>query len=484
MSGQITFGGLASGLDSNAIIQALVQAEQIPIKALQGQKSTTQGKLSLLGDLSGMLDSLRDKADSLSSAAGFVANTVVPSEEGIATFTATGGALDGSYSLEVLQLARASRYELTPQSSPDADLNGVDISFDIGPADGTPDYSVSLNPGSSSLNDVAAAINDQLGDVARATVINTGTSSSPSYSLVLESTDTGLDNAITNLTVENGNLDFDVEQSLSTAQNAQVKLNDLTIERSSNEFGDVIDGISFTVESTTAVDTPITFNVGVDDEKVIERLTEFVDAYNEVMDFINGQSSYSEEGGASGPLFGDPALRSIRTTLSNTLFDSSLVDATSAFGSLGLVGIDVGVDGRLTIDESEVSEKLAADPEAFADFFTDSDGFDNGGAANGTSAFYTDTTADTGLFARIQQNLDRLLDDQTGPNGEALKGLISARQETLQSNIDDIDDRIESLEFRLEGFEQQLITQFAALEETMSSLNAQQGFLGSLNSGQ
>jgi hypothetical protein len=293
MSGQITFGGLASGLDSNAIIQALVQAEQIPIKALQGQKSTTQGKLSLLGDLSGMLDSLRDKADSLSSAAGFVANTVVPSEEGIATFTATGGALDGSYSLEVLQLARASRYELTPQSSPDADLNGVDISFDIGPADGAPDYSVSLNPGSSSLNDVAAAINDQLGDVARATVINTGTSSSPSYSLVLESTDTGLDNAITNLTVENGNLDFDVEQSLSTAQNAQVKLNDLTIERSSNEFGDVIDGISFTVESTTAVDTPITFNVGVDDEKVIERLTEFVDAYNEVMDFINGQSSYS-----------------------------------------------------------------------------------------------------------------------------------------------------------------------------------------------
>ncbi|MHC4893984.1 MAG: flagellar filament capping protein FliD [Planctomycetota bacterium] len=84
----------------------------------------------------------------------------------------------------------------------------------------------------------------------------------------------------------------------------------------------------------------------------------------------------------------------------------------------------------------------------------------------------------------MQQNLDRLLDDQTGPNGEALKGLISARQETLQSNIDDIDDRIESLEFRLEGFEQQLITQFAALEETMSSLNAQQGFLGSLNSGQ
>lgn len=481
MSGPIQFGGLASGIDSNAIIAALLKAEQIPINNLQAQKTVEQGKKSLLSDLSGLIDSLKAKADELSSSSGFLANTVTPSQEGIATFNPSGGALDGSYTLEVLQLARASRYELTAQADPNADLNGVEISFDIGTGAGAQSYTLDLDPGSSSLNEVAEAINEQLGDVARATVINTGTGSSPSYTLVLESADTGLDAAINNLSVSNGNLDFDVEQTLSTAQNAQIVLNDLTIERSTNEFSDVVQGLSFTVEATTEVDSPITFNVGVDDEAVLERLGEFVDAYNEVMDFINGQSDYSEENGAGGPLFGDPALRSIRSTLSGSLFDSSIVDANSAFGSLGLLGLDIGVDGRLSIDKDEVSAKLAEDPEAFADFFTDLDGFDNGGAAEGTAAFYQDTTTDTGLFSKMVKRLDQLLDDQTGPNGEKLSGLLKARQDTLQANMDRLDDRIEALEFRLEGYETQLIAQFAALEETIGGLNAQQSFLGSLS---
>jgi flagellar capping protein FliD len=47
--------------------------------------------------------------------------------------------------------------------------------------------------------------------------------------------------------------------------------------------------------------------------------------------------------------------------------------------------------------------------------------------------------------------------------------------------MDRLDDRIEALEFRLEGYETQLIAQFAALEETIGGLNAQQSFLGSLS---
>lgn len=485
MTGPIQFGGLASGLDSNAIISALLQAEQVPIQLLQTQKSETQQRLTLFGQLDGLLTSLRSTADSLSSSSGFLANTVVPSQEGIASFDASGGALAGSYELEVLQLAQASRFEFTAQTDPDADLGGVEISFQIGSGLDAPSYAIDLDPGASSLNDVAAAINEQLADVARATVINTGTASSPSYSLVLESADTGLDNAITNLSVTSGATvpGFDVEQTLSTAQNAIIRLNDLQIQRSTNEFGDVIQGLSFTVESTTEVDQPITFNVGTDNEAIKESLQEFVDAYNKVMDFINAQSDYSEEDGAGGPLFGDPALRSIRSALSGSLFDPSLVDSTSAFGSLGLVGIDVGVDGRLSIDDAELSAKLAQDPDAFADFFTDLDGFDNAGAAEGTAGFYADTTADTGLFSKIVKNLDRLLDDQSSAGGEKLSGLISARQATLQSNIDQIDDRIEDLEFRLEGFELQLINQFAALEETIGGLNAQSSFLSSFNIG-
>ncbi|MEO0651498.1 MAG: flagellar filament capping protein FliD, partial [Planctomycetota bacterium] len=349
MSGPISFGGLASGLDTTAIISALVQAERIPIQQLESQRAQEQSKQNLFGQLDGLLSDLRSKADDLSSSAGFLANTVTPSEEGIASFNATGGALAGSYSLEVLSLASASRFELTPQTSPTADLGGVDISFDIGTAvANSQQYSISLDAGSSSLNDVADAINTQLADVARATVVNTGTDASPSYSLVVESATTGTDNAIVDLDVSAPGGALDVENTLSEASNASILLNGLQIERSTNEFGDVVDGLGITVESLTEADTPITFNVGVDDEAVLASIDEFVEAYNGVISFINTQSEYSEEAGAGGPLFGDPALRQVRSTLSNTLFSDSLIDDTSAFGSLGLLGIDIGTDGTLS----------------------------------------------------------------------------------------------------------------------------------------
>ena len=483
MSGPISFGGLASGIDTNAIISALVQAERIPIQQLESQRAQEQGKKNLFGQLDGLLSNLRSKADELSSSSGFLANTVTPSQEGIASFTPTGGALAGSYSLEVLSLASASRYELTAQSSPTTDLGGVDISFDIGDGDGdtgTQAYSISLDAGSSSLNDIADAINTDLADVARATVINTGTDSSPSYSLVIESASTGEENAIAELVVDSAGGTIDVENTLSTAANAQIELNGLTIERSTNEFGDVIDGLGFTVEALTETDTPITFNVGVDDETVLASLDEFVGAYNAVMSFINTQSEYTEAAGAGGPLFGDPALRQIRSTLSNTLFSDSLIDSSSSYGSLGLLGIDIGTDGTLSIDDAQVAERLAEDPEAFSDFFTDLDGFDNDGAEEGTSDYYVDTTSDTGLFSQLAKNLDALLDDQTDGSGEKLLGLINRREETLQNNVDRINDRIDALEFRLEGFEEGLVAQYAALEESLASLNSQQAFLGAL----
>jgi flagellar hook-associated protein 2 len=475
MSGPISFGGLASGLDTGAIIQALVQAESFPIGLLQTQRNGEQAKLGALNQFEGLVKALQKRAEELSSASGFLANTVTPSQEGIASFTTSGGALAGSYTLEVEQLASASRYAFEAVTDKSADLGGGSVSFDLG---GT-SYEVEVFAGDD-LDDLAAAINEQAGSAVRASVINTSASSTPSYTLVLESRETGLEQSIQNLSVDFGGT-IDVDQQLSPGQDARIVLNGLTIERSSNEFGDVIEGLSLTAESLTEADQPITFSVGIDDEKILETLQGFATAYNAVHSFINGQSTYSEEDGAGGVLFGDSALRTVRSALSSTLFDPSLIDATSSFGSLGLVGIKVGVDGTMTVDEAKVKEKLGEDPEAFADFFVDLDGFDNGGAVNGTAAQYQDTTTDTGLFTKLAKELARLLDDQTTASGTKLSGLLNARKEGINKTISSIDQRIEGLEFRLEGFEAQLVSQFAALEESLAGLQSQQAFLGSLS---
>ena len=103
----------------------------------------------------------------------------------------------------------------------------------------------------------------------------------------------------------------------------------------------------------------------------------------------------------------------------------------------------------------------------------DNDGFDNGDAEAGTAAFFEDTTADSGFFSQLVQGLEILLDNQTLSNGETVAGLIGIRQESIQSDIDRVDERIEALEQRLEVFEEQLILQYANLENVLSGIQAQ-----------
>jgi flagellar hook-associated protein 2 len=479
MVGSIQFGGIASGLDTNAIVAALVQAESFTVSQLQSNKSQVQAKLNLFGTLEGHVDKLRKKVGEFSDLAGLLKNSVDVSSEGFATVASTGGTALGSYSLEVLSLAETSRWATEGVTDPTSDLGLDDVSFTLA---GTT-YDVDLS-GVSSLTDLSDAINEQFSDVASASVINTGTANNPSYKLVLESNDSGSDGDISDFSIISTTFAIDVDGEISDGTNAEIVLNGLSITRSTNDFSDVVDGLAITTTATT--DAPITFTVGVDSDGVTAALQEFVDAYNTVMNFINDQNEFSEEGGAGGALFGDSALSSIRSTLNSALFNNSIVDNTSSFGSLGLIGISLGTDGTLSLNSSKLEEKLAEDPELFADFFVDTDGFDNGGAEKGTPQYYQDTSADSGLMTLIDKALDQLLDSQSitidsgdGPESFTVKGLLNLRQETLKNQIKDYDDKIQRAEDNLAIYEENLILQFAALEQTLGGLNAQQSFLAS-----
>jgi len=61
----ISFGGLASGLDTKAIIQALVSIERRPIAALEQTKTSLGKQKSLFGDLRGLLSKLETAAKTL-----------------------------------------------------------------------------------------------------------------------------------------------------------------------------------------------------------------------------------------------------------------------------------------------------------------------------------------------------------------------------------------------------------------------------------
>ncbi len=281
----ISFGGLASGLDTSAIINALLGVERLPLLHLEKQKETENDKLDLISTLKDHLKGLQTLADDLKTVGNFLDFSISASVENVAAFTATGEAQTGAHTLEVLSLAQADRWAFDGVADPSLDLAGADgeqIDFTV---NGT-SYSVALLQAGSSLNEIAGAINDLAGDDVTASVVNVGTASNPSYQLVLGADETGEDYRITGVsstvaglaidgTVPDGSGNALSSNNITVGSNALAVIDGLQVERSGNEFNGVVAGVDLTVLSAN-VGTEITFSIEADKDSIKEKMQEFV----------------------------------------------------------------------------------------------------------------------------------------------------------------------------------------------------------------
>ncbi|MFO1011720.1 MAG: flagellar filament capping protein FliD [Planctomycetota bacterium] len=496
MSGNgISITGLGSGLDTNKIIQQLVALEKLPIDALGTQKKTVQSKLSSLGTFKGLVKDLQTKARLVSTKKDLLEYNVTPSAEGVATFSASGFATAGSHSIKVLTLAAVDRWAFDGVANKDTDLAtgaGQQISFDV---DGT-NYSLTVQQDQSNLQEIANAINDLAGEKVSASVVNTGTTGSPSYKLVLTSDASGEDQRISNIVSTVGGLTIDAtapdaqgnaqsDNNLTVGMNATAEIDGLLVERETNEFGDVLAGVGITATAADPNKT-ITFTVEADHAAIKKNVKEFVDAYNKVVGFINTQNTYSEDQGPGGDLFGDPILRDVKSRIDQALFgvDIDTVAAdTEGYSTLSLVGIKKQSDGTLLVSDSDLEDKLTTNIDAFADLFVDRDGFDNGGAIENDPAYYVDTTADSGLAASLDRAIQRMFNSTKVNDDLTVKGLFDNRKDTYDRDILRISKQIDSKTDYLDKFEQQLVQRFAKLEELIGGLNAQGASLSAALNG-
>ena len=88
--GQIQFGGLASGLDTNAIIGALLASEQRPISILESRRDDERQKISRFNELEDLVEKLRDAARDLNDTGSFFAYTSTVADDSIASVSLTG----------------------------------------------------------------------------------------------------------------------------------------------------------------------------------------------------------------------------------------------------------------------------------------------------------------------------------------------------------------------------------------------------------
>ncbi len=288
LSGNITFAGLGSGTDFNALIDGLMKVEQRRITQLENWRKSWDDKIVQFKELNTKLLSLKTKLETMNTPGKFLVKNAASTNE--ASFTATAGAdaISGSYNLKVNALAKNSIWTSGALSSATTDIvqnaSGGQLSFTI---DGKT-VTTSISDGQN-LNDLANAINANAENrykdadgvskqYVRASVVKTQ-SSPEQFVLQLTSLDQGKKYEISGITPTDLDLTFP-GTATQVADDAEIEFNGLVIKRSSNSIDDIIPGVTLNLKKVDATGGTIT--VAMDKEAVKEHVVDFVDAVNEV----------------------------------------------------------------------------------------------------------------------------------------------------------------------------------------------------------
>jgi flagellar hook-associated protein 2 len=446
----ISFSGLASGIDTASMIDALMAIERQPRNRLLLEQSAANAREQALKDIQSRLKTLRTATEDLGSALLWTPKQSISStDETKVSATMTGGAAPGGYNLKVTALATAAQQTLswTDQAGPTTlTINGKAIELEAG----------------ATLKDAVAAINSD-SDTGVFAVDVEG-------KLVLTSRTTGASATIT-ATGDAIALESDVQ-----GQNARYSINGGPEQESeSNVVTGAIPGVTLTLKAHTDGTAINVTTPGVDKEAVRDKLKAFVSAYNDVVELITAKTSekkvvkadgspLTQSEAAQGVLFGDTGLRSILSTMRIAISDV-IPGLTGDYATLASIGITTGattgggttsadaIKGKLTLDESKLMAALEDDPLAVQKLL---------GGVSGTAGF-------------SQKFAGGVLSPLVGVDGTFDQRLQST---TAQQNR--IKDSLARMDQRLELREERLRAQFTAMELALQRSQAQAVDLSSL----
>lgn len=445
--------GVGSGLDVSSIISQLMAIERQPLTRLDEQKTSFQTKLSAFGQVKSALSKLQDAAATLAKATTFSSTTASAGDTKAFSVTSSATATPGSFAVEVEQLARAQRVATSATTAPSVGAGTLTISLGSYATDGTftpavdGEKTISLSAGAT-LNDLRDAINAADAGVS-AQVVNNGTVNQ----LVISSKTTGAAQAfkltgtgdLTGFSFDAGNLPGSGLNSVQAAQDARIKIDGLTITRSSNTITDVVEGV--TLKLATPTDSEATVTVAADNESARTAIESFVTAYNELNSLIKTQTAYNPDTKKAGTLNSDSSMRSIQAQIRG-VFSNPLTGLGGAT-MLSDIGLKIKTDGSIEVDNAKLTAALADPSKNVGELF----------AGNGTI---------DGFAKTLEARIDKLLDTN---------GLISNRTDGINATLKALEQRRASIELNLEKVEARYTKQFTALDAAMASLNQTSTFL-------
>lgn len=343
--------GLGSGLDTTAIVKALVDSDKA---AKQGQitraTTTTANSISGVGTLKSLLAAFNTAMKDLSSTttpqfSGYAATSSAP---GVVTATAGNSAVNGTYAIKVTNLATASKVTSaafaggTTSAIPSGTLTiaqkGVNYNLNV--------------PDGSTLQSVRDAINADTSLKAAGVSANIVTDSFGSR-LVLGSTTTGAGSdisvsGIAGLEIDGTNVVGAANTPLTAtsagaigalAQDANFSVDGMVLTSKSNTVSTAISGLTLNLVGV-AGDGTSTVTVAPNNDGLKASIQKFVDAYNAIANSITAltKPSLDDDGKLTVPakLTGDALPRSLLAAIRTPLSETGAGDKLTSLAQLGI----------------------------------------------------------------------------------------------------------------------------------------------------
>lgn len=435
--------GLATGMDTQSIVDKLVSLEGQPLTRLQQQQSAYKSQVSALGNLSSKLAALQTAATDLATN-GVLGVKATSSNDAFAAIPGSN-AVAGSYDITVDTLATPTKRRLDPLA-PGETFKAGTLTF----AFGDESYDAVLSDGAT-LQDIASAIKasgapvsavvfaDDGGGHLSLTTTGTGASSVPTISFVAAPGATGTTDPVFAAT----------GTGTQDGVDATFSVNGFRFTRPSNTVTDALPGTTLQLKKGGGASETLTL---ADDTSATQsRLATFVNAYNGVMQFVQQQLDVSKDTDRSATLAGDSTVRNLQARLQ--ALGSSQVFEAGSVRTLADLGVKTERDGSLSIDASTLAAAIGRDPDRI-------------------NALFADATA----------GLSRLTSGLVQDYTRAGTGLLAVRQTGLQSQIKAMDTQAANMQSRLDEYRTTLLAQFSAMEQVVSGYKSIGTYLTQLSS--
>lgn len=416
-SSSTTLNGLSTGIDTTALVNAIVAQKGTGVARLKAQQTLNNQKTSALTNLRTELGTLITSLAALQDKFNSRVVTSTDSNNTNVTATATG-AVSGSYDLTVNTVATKGRISATLDSNglttnlsvanPSDSVNssvfttGTPATFAVQGTDGKV-YKIVLDDSTNTLNGLRDKINAVAGASVTASVVNTGKGAKP-YQLVVMAKDSGTGStqglvtiadvtnmqgdgtagaAANNLGIGAGGSTDGLTTNLTggltsatagaRATDANFTLNGINLTRSTNVVKDVVDGMTFTLKQGGQTGTT-TLSVSQDTAGTTTAMQDFITKYNQLMKDYKAASTATKNADGSiaqAPLSNDATTRAMINNLRATLAgDSKGLPGTATYKTLASLGISNKSDGSLYLNTFTFQQAMNSDLSSVQDLFT------------------------------------------------------------------------------------------------------------------